>query len=395
MSYRTVMIPVFALILMLGLLAGCSDSGTDAVPAATTGSDSYDTMDFAQPYGGLTVSDEAEAFDDDALKMMLYAEEDEAIDDPLARDPEVLLYEAMGSQSSDPTDRTRPKFTYVKLRWGMLRGPEDTVRVEQDCDRTDWTGEIHTDRGLVVVRRLIRFEKPADHVIFPRLDHQTVAFVSHTRCGQDGLILQIIERPAAADSVEVAPNMLHINTGPFQGEYNVADLASLDEVTDVDALGNRFQITGFRLSDIAYCPKGFLSGRYKVKPVEDAVDPANEDLQAEGQRLGRMAGAFTDLTGRISGFMRGGYGINAEGEKVFHAKYIGRRGDFRGLISGHWEAGDSETDLATFTGHWVSASGNREGKLGGEAHPVEDYPGGFYVGRWTTLCDEEAEAETP
>jgi hypothetical protein len=89
--------------------------------------------------------------------------------------------------------------------------------------------------------------------------------------------------------------------------------------------------------------------------------------------------------------MRGGYGVTEEGERVFIGKYINRHGRFMGLIRGDWYPADEERDLAEFRGQWISYGGNVEGLLGGQAHPVEDYPGGFYVGRWTTLCDDEAE----
>ncbi len=109
-------------------------------------------------------------------------------------------------------------------------------------------------------------------------------------------------------------------------------------------------------------------------------------------RLGRLAGLWQGLDGRIEGFLRGGYGLDADGQRVFVGKVIGRGGHFRALVRGTWEPGDGPNALATFTGEWAGVGGRIEGVLGGEAHPVEGYPGGFFTGRWTTLCDQQAEA---
>jgi len=375
----------------LGLMAGCSEEGANPAPELT-GSDNYDTIDFNALDGGLTDTDEAIAFDDDGLKALLVVEEADAVDDPLSRDPQVLELEERSRNRENYSEDERPTFTYARLRWGMLRGPDDNTRVERPCGRTDWTGTLRVDRGILVVKRKIRFEWPADHVVFPRLDRQTVAFVSHTWCGLDGLVIQIIEPPVDDTLQPETPNMLYIDTPNFKGEFPVSELADTAEIFDVDDLGNRFQIDGFRLGDIEVCPKGFLSGRFR-NMQQDRPNSVTVDRENGGERHGAFAGAWYSLNGRITGFMRGGYGVNAEGERVFVGKFIGRKGRFMGLIRGGWEPAGNEGDLASFRGQWVTRSGNIEGLLGGEAHPVEGYPGGFYTGRWTTLCDEEAETQ--
>lgn len=382
-----------AALLMLGLLAGCSQD-EDGVVAAGASADDFTYLDLNETYGGLSATDEEEAFGDEALKAMMLTEDGQEIQDPLADDPEVQRLQEMGRHTDLYRDGARPKFTYLRLRWGMLRGPEDTTVVERPCELTDWTGEIHTDRGLVVVKRTIRFEA-GDHVIFPRLNPQTVAFVSRTTCGFDGLVLQIIERPDTSATGEVAdlePNKLTINAGPFRGEYLVSELAGMNEVFDVDDSGNRFQIEGFTLTDIEVCPKGFLSGRYRRVPPQFGEDrPDTAGGEDRGELYGHFAGTWRDLNGRIQGFLRGGYGINAEGERVFMGKYIDRRGRFQGLLRGTWEPGDQEGNLASFKGQWGNRREGVIGILGGEAHPVEGYPGGFFTGRWTVSCDDEAE----
>jgi hypothetical protein len=228
-----------AALALLGLLAGCSEEGANPSPQLT-GSDDYDAIDFNALDGGLTDTDEAIAFDDDGLKAMLAVEEGDEVDDPMSRDPLVLRMEERSRNRHQYEDGECPTFTYAQLRWGMLRGPEDSTRVEGPCDKTEWTGTLRVDRGTIVVKRKIRFEYPADHVVFPRLDRQTVAFVSNTWCGMDGLVIQIIE-PDLNDTLQPdTPNMLHIDTPNFKGDFPVNELAEMKEIFDVDDLGNRF-----------------------------------------------------------------------------------------------------------------------------------------------------------
>ncbi len=377
------------MIVMVILLTGCSDSNDNPAETSTMGTDEYLGMNFTQPYGGLTSSDEYEAFDDEDLKAMMYAEDGEEYSDQYVDDTDINDMLEQGESPGDPNDPSRPRFTFLRLRWGMVRGPGDSLNVvEPPCDLLDWTGEIHTDRGIVLVRRAIRFDS-YDHLVRPRLNRKTVAFVSHTSCHYDGLLLQIIESPDDFDPENTEPNRLHINTGPFQGVYEVEALAGLNEINEIDDLGNLIQLNGFTLSDTEYCPKGFLSGRFRPIPA----DADDTELRADdpGTQMGRMAGMYMDLTGRISGFLRGGYGLDENGNRVFHAKYIDRRGTFHGLLTGTWENGDELVDFSSFEGHWVSASGQTDGLVGGNAHSVEGQSGGFFEGRWTAICDQEAE----
>jgi len=384
---------LMATLVLTSLMTGCSEDTTAPAEPQTAGDD-YSQFDFALPYGGLTASDEEVAFGDEALLAMSLAEEGEEVADPVADDPMVRDLERQGQSRYDPNDPNRPHFTFVHLRWGMLRDMMDSVAVTPPCAVTDWTGAINVDRGILLARRVIRFERPADHIILPRLNRQTVGLVSHTACGFDGVVLQIMERPrvsAASDSVDLEPNMLHINLGGFSADIAVADLAGMDRMAVVDDLGNKFAVTGFTLDDLSVCPKGFLSGHFRRLP-DDRPDSVQNGDRA-GQRYGVFAGMWRTLDGRIGGHLRGGYGVDADGQRIFVGKYIGPRGAFRGLIRGTWEPGDAADLLASFNGQWSGANGQVEGLLGGEAFAVENTPGGFFVGRWTTLCDDQAEDE--
>ena len=383
---------LLVILMMFALfITACSDDGENLAETSLTGTDDFEGMDFSLPYGGLTISDENEAFGDDSLKAMMYAEDGEEFEDPMD-DAEVQELEDQGNQPGNADDPDRPRFTFLRLRWGMVTGPQDSLIVpDGPCDVTDWSGEIRTDRGIVLVRRLIRFEQPHDHIVRPRSNKQTVDFVSHTACHFDGLLLQIIERPEDFESNNTDPNLLHIEAGPYSGVYEVEALAGLNDIIEVDDQGNLMQLNGFNLSDLAYCPKGFLAGRFRRLPVENPELTLGEE--DPGIQVGRMAGVNTNLQGRINGFMRGGYGLDPEGNRVFFAKYIDRRGAFRGLMTGTWEPAENERNLRSFEGHWINAAGTTEGMLGGRAHALEDFPGGFYEGRWTTICDDEAEGQ--
>ncbi|MFT5232445.1 MAG: hypothetical protein ACI9UK_001676 [Candidatus Krumholzibacteriia bacterium] len=377
-------------LLLIVALAGCSQEST-APGTATTGSDDYESLDFSAAFGGLTASDEAEAFGDKDLLAMSLLEEGEEVADPVADDPEVRDLEAQGHRAWDGVEGDRPHFTFVHLRWGMLRSMMDSVRAEAPCEVADWTGAINVDRGKLLVRRAIRFERPQDHIILPRLNHQTIGLVSHTACGFDGLVLQIIERPqeyAEADSVDHEPNMLHINIGGFSVDLPVADLAGMSEVWPVGDQGNNVALNGYKLRDLSVCPKGFLSGHFRKLRTDR---PDSVRIDRPGEQYGVFAGMWRGLHGRIGGHLRGAYGVNDAGERVFFGKYIGPRGHFRGLVAGTWEPGDEDDLMASFIARWHSANGEAAGVLGGTAFAVEGTPGGFFVGRWAAQCDDESE----
>jgi len=382
---------ILAVPALLGLLAGCGGDETATTPG-TAGTDDYAALDLNDPGGGLTETDEPVAFDDAVLKAMLLTEDGQEIDDPVADDPLVLRMQERLRERDRYRDDELPGITFARLTWGMLRDPGYTAPVAGPCDATDWTGTLRVDRGAVVVRRAIRFEFPADHVIVPRLDRRTVAFVSHTWCHLDGLVVQVVEPPLAAGEDPSAPNVLHIDTAAFQGEIPVAELAGMDRIVDVDDAGNRFHVVGFRAEDIEICPKGFLSGRYRAMNGDAPDTVRGGDGRMLGIRYGTFAGACYGIHGRIQGFMRGGFGVDAEGARVLVGKVIDRQGRFRGLIRGGWEPADGNGALARFRAQWAGRYGRREGVLGGEAHPVEGYPGGFFTGRWAEDCDAEATA---
>lgn len=358
---------------------GCSEdrAPTSSVP---TGGDDYTHFDYDDPYGGLTPTDEPVAFADPYYTAAISGETVEEVDDPLAADPVVLAYEAIGGRPDRPDGPPRPRFTFLRVTWGVLDGSTDSLgRNVEELQPIDWTGRLWVDRGIVLVRRLICFERPWDHLVWPRPDRQTVAWVSHTGPHYDGLLVEIIEPPEPQpQSAELAPNILHFETPLFSTEIPVAEMAGLEATYPVSLEGNAVKFSGWRLQAPGLCPKGFLGGVW----------------HADDDSAGSFRGYWLTLHGRLAGLVRGGYGHNSEGERVLFGKYISRDGQFRGLLRGTWIPAE-RPGHGVFRGDWINAAGSREGRFGGEYIAVPESPGGFFGGRWTQICDGEAEAQIP
>ena len=186
-------------------------------------------------------------------------------------------------------------------------------------------------------------------------------------CHFDGLVLQILERPEDPNEVGWEPNVLHIDLGPFSADIPVADLAAMDRVAEIDATGNVFQITGFAMLDIVECAKGFVSGSWRPIPVSVDTTPADED---RGEHLGNFAGRWMDQTGLIRGFLRGGYGLDTEGQPGLRRQvHRTRRFLPRLPAPAPGSRARTETDFASFSGGldqrcgYVGGSDRRRGLL--------------------------------
>lgn len=374
------MMTLLAAALLLAGLVGCSDQETNPVGTADTAVDDYASMDFSLPYGGLTKTDEDPAFGDAYLMQDDALEGEEIYEDELADDPEVAELERMGEMNGDGNNPLRPRFTFLRMVWGNLDGEVDEkTGLVEDGEGVDWSGLLRVDRGIVLVRRVIRFERPYDLVVRPHIDRHTVAWFSQTGDHFDGLLIQIIEPPHTGErdgDDPPPPNQLHFVTGPFEQSFPVSELAELDEIFEVEPAGNAIHFAGFILGDLDTCPKGFLSGIWC------------DDLDTD-DGSGFFRGRWVARHGLGMGHMQGAYGFNDEGERVFFGKYITRNGGFIGLLAGTWKPGD-RPGHGGFRGHWVSEDDTREGVLGGRYLQPSDRPGGFYQGRWATDCDQEA-----
>ena len=370
-----------ATLLLLGA-TGCGDTDP-AAPTDTGGliADDYDAMDLNLAYGGLTPTDEEPAFGDAYLVELDAQDEAEIYDDELLDDPEVQALMAMGEAPGDTVDPERPRFTFLRLVWGALDRPDTSDGLPDDGDVLDWSGQVSVDRGIVLVRRVILFERPWDHVLRPRPDRHTMAWISHTGGHVDGLVLQIIEPPLPEGDADnpPPPNVLHLRTATYSADFPMNDISGLDEIIEVEPAGNGIHLAAFTLGDLDPCPRGFLAGQWCDDP--DSDDPG-----------GLFRGRWIDIFGMVRGYTLGRWGLDEDGAQVFAGKYTARDGSFLGLVGGQWADGD-QPGLGTFQGHWADDEGAVAGFLDGRWALRPDRPCGLFVGRWATDCDDDAVAE--
>lgn len=378
-TLRILALFTFVAVLAAGL-AGCSDDvNSPATSDPVVGVDDYAAIDLDQPYGGLTATDEPVAFDDPYLLRERDRERDELYDDALMQQDR---YRKMVAECDSANGNRGPMRESYLLRvvWGDLDGMVDPATGETvDLARIDWSGMLQVDEGIVIVRRLISFERPVDSITRPREDPQTVAWTSFTGGHYDGILFQIVEPRTMGGGPEPggAPNMVHFTAGPFSADFATTEIAGLDRRVDLGDRGS-IQFVGLERGGELACPRGFLAGIWAFAPVDtDTVDPAPG---------GFFRGRWVGILGDTRGYMQGRWGVNEAGEKVFFGKYISPRGHFRGLLSGTWVPGD-ETGVGSFSGEWVNDAETREGVLGGRYLQAGDRPGGFYQGRWTATCD--------
>lgn len=366
----------WALVLVLAVaFAGCSDDATAPVDNPT-GSDDFSAIDLNAPDGGLTPTDEDVAFGDAFLMQEDAREAEELYTDALMADPEVATIVAECDSTRDGRPHRRSYF--LRMVWGNLDGEVDERTGEVvDAARADWSGAFQIDRGVVIVRRVIRFERGVDSVTRPRPDRQTVEWTSYTGGHFDGLLLQIIE-PVRNDErlAPEAPNNVRMKAGSFTATFTTADIPGLDRTADVGDMGS-IHFTGFEHNGRLACPRGFMAGIWRMAP---------EDAAFEG---GSFRGRWVNILGTTRGYMMGRYGMNDAGERVFRGKYITRNGKFGGFLRGSWAPGD-EPGRGEFRGEWVNRADTREGVLHGRYKQAGDRPGGFYQGRWTADCDRDA-----
>lgn len=343
----------------LFLLVSCS---SDRDPIAPSTPSPEGTSALEQPNGGWTATNETPAFGDaDLLASGIAEDADDSALDLLEigpREPGGKLYA-------------------VTIRWGQLDQDDETSigRSREEGDTFDWSGSLETTRGGIGLLRTLRFE-PEDHIVRPRANRQTLAWISHTGEGADGIRVLVYEPPPVEgeSSAEVC-----FRTPLLERCFATEELADLDLMVDIegDVAGNRVHFTAW-LVDTEHDVRGFLGGRWQG---------------ADGDSVGHFSGRWVGNRGQLSGFLRGIYGTNDAGEQVFYGKYIDRSGLFRGFVRGSWEETES-TDHGTrgrFVGHWWN---------GDEAHPeiLGNLQGrwqrgangrGRFDGRWCFDCTED------
>jgi hypothetical protein len=342
---------------------GC---GENAPSDAENGNPADDQAgDLNAEFGGYTASDESPAFGDAELAKL--ADDGEPAEDPIADEPGFTAIRDLPS-----TD-----VYFLRLAWGILEGDSS------NSVTTDWSGSLSVTRGAIVAERVLRFE-PEDHIVRPRTDRTSLAVVSETRPHWDGLIVTILDPEDAADPAE---NEITIALGPFQQTFTMSEIATVDTIFDIDAIGNQVAVTGGVVEALP-CRGGFLSGIWARTDFEN----------------GNFKGRWTTRRGWNEGFLHGNWGVDNEGKRVFFGKYIAEDGRFLGLLRGTWGVGQGRGD-GWFRGFWCDADGEPIGSLHAvwmhEWHGAGDgpmgqvnRPDGFFHGQWREKCEPFLEDET-
>ena len=339
------------------MMAGCSsDSPTEGAP----GGEIEDLMtrtefvDFNDPYGGFNMMDAEPAFGDASMADEFADEVD--YDDPVLNDKEV--------RDRETNDR-RPLF--LMISWGNLH--RDSTITEW----TDWSGSLSIDPGVLVLKKVIRFEERDE--ILPRDDRRLIEWVSYTKPHFDGVLVRVIATPpttlTTADStVDSSATVLSFKTEPFSVEIKLSDLPGLNRVVTLDD-GNAVAFVAVEPPN-NNCPRGFMRGVWRNHPERSG---------------GVFHGKWAMANGEAHGWMKGHYGVNDDGEKVFFGKMIDTNGRFEGIMKGRW--GKHEENGGWYVGHWVDRNLGIRGALGGEWKRSKRCHGGFYRGRWAMNCNPQ------
>ena len=354
-------------VLLLTIVAGCSDSGTKS-----NNTDNNLTDDF----GGYKPTNESPAFGDPTIMSM---------------NADVDAEDEIGSSSLvDSLNNAPNRNIYsVELAWGHLQYDSSETAV------TDWSGSLSVKRGAIVAIRLIGFEA-GDHIVRPRNSAKELQWVSHTREHFDGMLVYVYD-PRVADSA--APNGLTFATTPFTRTFEMSELDSISEIVNVGS--NQFSINAFKVERLE-CGEGFLDGKW--------MRNADDDKQ------GKFMGRWISKDGVLWGHFKGHFGVREDGSHLLFGKWISAQhpgdndppGTFRGLLRGEWDVYDPAdstqdnrgwfrgdifnrelTKIGRLEGHWVAVAphmGAREG-MGGMNSGNGRKGHGFVRGQWFEICN--------
>lgn len=312
---------------------------------------------FDDPSGGFDATSEAPAFGD----FDLLAETADEVD---PEDPQAVAITADAAADS----AGRHLVFALRAVWGQLRFDSTSTTP------AIWNGSASIDSGRIGVLRKIRFE-PATDFLLPRTSPATVEWASVTTVHNDGLLF-LIGTQAPTLAPDSSDNMVHFTAGPVSLSLTLRELASLDTIIHVDDAGNAIMLNGMliRRND---CPRGFLGGHWR----------ANDDSAGVG---GEFKGRWVSRNGETTGHLKGRYGVDRRGRKVFFGKIIDSSGNFRGMLRGIWGPLDSRPG-GFFSGVYFDAMDRPAGRLHGhwktsETDSTSVGREGVFQGVWKAAC---------
>lgn len=339
------------------LASGCSGNDPDSTTPDPNSTDGR--IDLESEFGGFDSRNEAPAFGDPSLAATLSLEA--SVDDPAP---------ALEAGMADPGN-----YLYsVTIRWGVLgtgMGPEGDAD-DPLAEPTDWSGSLAVSRGQLQIVRVVAWERE-DRIELPRSNPSLIEWASTTHGNYDGIRVLVRRLPTRAGAPD---DTLTFKTPLVTKSFPLAELADLDfEVETGNANGEAVRFEGWEAPRFMNS-RGFVGGSWGW---------------AEDDSVGHFAGRWVGVRGEVSGFLRGVYGQNDAGEKVFFGKYIDRNGNFQGFVRGHWAttrgADRDGPSVGSFRGEWLSgdASPERIGALHG-VWRLRDNGRGAFDGRWCVGC---------
>jgi hypothetical protein len=336
-SWFPLLVPLF---LTLFLMFGCSSE-----QPTSTGEDlpGEEELSLDKTFGGFDTNDEPVGFGDPDM-----------VDD-FPEDADVADAFSVEAETMDALNSDTIRVFFMRITWGLLEGNPDAT------EEVDWSGFAEINKGTLVLLKTIRFERN-DFISLPRESRQKIDFTSITTTGFDGLALAIIDNDTTQEDVE---GTFTLNAGSFSVVLNFSELESFELFEDVGTAGHQVSIVS-RSKDVVPFEGGFLAGRWVRTEPEGGI----------------FRGRWINSLGINAGHLRGIWGINRRGEKVFFGKFISLNGEFRGLIAGEWEFVEGE-EGGVFRGRWVNRSLTVAGTLRG--HFKTGRAGdrrGFFEGRW-------------
>jgi hypothetical protein len=361
---------------------GCQNTSVVPAPAAPS-----QQIDLDNPTGGLTTTDEEPAFGEPEEFAALTNESS-------AGDP----YERDAAYRDDTLIARGARLYDFRAIWGYLAALSDSN--SSDPCPLDWSGRLHFEGGLIVMEKTISFESDDS---MERVDSSTVEWISHTGPCADGIMVKLVLPAQSTDSLDSAGStpQLEMTAGPFSRTFTLDELAALSLVSSVDTCGNAISITSVFAPPA--CPHGQLMGSWE-KTVPDSLTPV-DSLEAGATVQGIFRGVWIARHGLISGYLKGVFGLNSDGESVFFGKYIDADGNFLGIIRGTFGSrsahelckGRNHHDrnrhpLGWFAGEWIDKDTDVQGKLRGHWTAAEKGNGCFH-GIWGMKCCERAEGD--
>ncbi len=361
-------------VLFLIFGAGCQlFESNPAAPVSTDNETAETEYDLDSSTGGFSYSDEPEAFGEPELYSG-YTGSEVYVEDQL-EDQEELKNRYRRNEGAD-----RYRFRAIWGHLPRLSTSSDTM----ECCQLDWSGSLHLEGGIIIIEKIIAFD-PRDYV--RRVDKSTIEWISHTCPHVDGLQVRLIIPPGLSnDPTGTEEPALTIETGPYSRTFTMDELAALDITKPVDRCENYISIDSHIITP--QCPHGYLMGGWRAVNIDTtAIAPDSSDTGQEHRGIYR--GVWMNERGRVDGYLKGIYGINSEGERVFFGKYISLRGRFKGIIRGTYgpdsETAEARNPAGWFQGYWINRMGVLRGRLKGKW--VTDSAGfGYFHGVWGMDC---------